>query len=111
MQLALQRAEEIKKLKKNESTSNTKPLKGQDSMAIWQTQQNLDKLSLNSDEEEEESTPKHPMNRSFNPNQKPLTKDEIDVLRYGSFINGRNFVPFFTEIDSKEKFFFQIPFR
>ncbi|CAF0761328.1 unnamed protein product [Brachionus calyciflorus] len=40
-----------------------------------------------------------------------FTKDEIDVLRHGSFINGRDYVPFFPEIDSKEKFFLQIPFN
>jgi calpain-7 len=37
-------------------------------------------------------------------------KEEISVLRHGSFINGREYVPFFPEIDSKERFFFPVPF-
>ena len=40
-----------------------------------------------------------------------FTKEEIDVLRNGSFINGRDYVPFFPEIDRKEKFFFPVPYR
>jgi hypothetical protein len=39
-----------------------------------------------------------------------FTKDEINVLRYGSIINGRSYVPFLGEIDKKEKFSFSIPF-
>ena len=41
---------------------------------------------------------------------RPFTKDEIAVLRRGSSINSRSFVPFFPHIDSKEKFFLPIPF-
>ncbi len=41
-----------------------------------------------------------------------FSKEEIDVLRHGSRINGRDYVPFFSEIDTKnEKFHnFPIPF-
>lgn len=39
-----------------------------------------------------------------------FTKDELAVLRHGSNINERNYVPFFPEIDVKERFFFSIPF-
>jgi len=39
-----------------------------------------------------------------------FNKDEIDVLRRGSLINGRNYVPFFEELDMKEKFNFSIPY-
>lgn len=41
---------------------------------------------------------------------RPFTSDEIAVLRRGSSINSRNYVPFFSHLDSKEKFFFTIPF-
>jgi hypothetical protein len=40
-----------------------------------------------------------------------FSKEELDVLRFGSTINGRNYLPYLPEIDGKEKFFFQIPFR
>lgn len=39
-----------------------------------------------------------------------FTKDEINVLRRGSCINGRDYVPFFPEIDAKDRFSFPIPF-
>ena len=32
------------------------------------------------------------------------------MLRRGSSINGRNYVPFFEELDTKEKFNFSIPY-
>lgn len=35
---------------------------------------------------------------------------EISVLRHGSFINKREYVPFFPAIDAKEKFFFSLAF-
>ena len=39
-----------------------------------------------------------------------FTRDELAVLRNGSNINGRNYVPFFPEIDAKERFFFTVPY-
>lgn len=39
-----------------------------------------------------------------------FSQDELNVLRNGSNINGRNYVPFFPHIDAKERFSFPIPF-
>jgi calpain-7 len=39
-----------------------------------------------------------------------FSREELDVLRYGSTINGRSYLPYLPEIDEKEKFVFQIPF-
>lgn len=39
-----------------------------------------------------------------------FTKDEISVLRNGSYINGREYVPFLDDKDQREKFFFNVPF-
>lgn len=39
-----------------------------------------------------------------------FTQDELNVLRNGSNINGRSYVPFFPHIDAKERFSFSIPF-
>lgn len=100
---ALKRAEEIKKtLKKTEA-----PNKPNDS--IWQAQQNLDKLNIDSDDEDDQNQIKSLSDLNRN-SSKLFTKDEIDVLRRGSFINQRNYVPFFHEVDGKERFYFPLPF-
>ena len=73
-------------------------------------QQNLDKLNLDSEEDETEpNTVKNLANLNRNTTD-AFTKHEIDVLRRGSFINSRSYVPFFPEIDTKEKFFLPLPF-
>jgi calpain-7 len=83
----------------------------------------LDKLRLDSnnspiDENENENNkflnklniPQNPSGSSISTSNERFGKEEIAVLRRGSFINNREYVPFFPEIDSKEKFFFPIPF-
>ncbi len=106
----MNRAEEIKQnLKKNEATKNQKEIVKRDNSSIW-LHQNVDKLNLDSDEDETEpNTTKNLANLSRN-STKAFTKHEIDVLRRGSFINNRYYVPFFPEIDTKEKFFLPLPF-
>ena len=39
-----------------------------------------------------------------------FTREELEVLRYGSTINARSYLPYLPEIDEKEKFVFQIHF-
>lgn len=39
-----------------------------------------------------------------------FTQEELIVLRRGSFINEREYVPFLQHVDSKEKFYLPIPF-
>jgi hypothetical protein len=89
---AMSRAEEVKKqikLSSNQARSES-------------TQQlSLEDLNLN-DSEYAKSIEKR--------GGPAFTKDEINVLRYGSKINGRSYVPFLGEIDKKEKFSFPIPY-
>ena len=103
---ALQRAEEIKQRLK---LSNTKLLQAKN------TDDLLSKLSVSQeptfamDENETES------NKFLNKlvaaeTISRFSKEEISVLRRGSFINGSEYVPFFPEIDAKEKFFSPLPF-
>ena len=42
-------------------------------------------------------------------NKEPYTKEELDVLRFTSLINGREYVPFMSA-DLKERFSFPVPF-
>lgn len=39
-----------------------------------------------------------------------FTQEEINVLKNGSNINGRSYVPFFLHMDAKERFSFSIPY-
>ena len=45
-----------------------------------------------------------------NANAPLFTKDELAVLKRGSYINGREYFPFISQLDLKDKFFFTIPF-
>lgn len=109
---ALKRAEELKH--KIESTSSSQLLQNKDDLS----EPNLDKLSLNNDDylddnenENNKFMDKLTMNKTNSSDSKgTFTKEEISVLRHGSFINNKEYVPFFPEIDSKEKFYLPIPF-
>ena len=75
-----------------------------------------EKCVISSDDEEKSHTDDlddQPEATNFPTNQsesRSFTESEIAVLRHGSSINSRNYVPFFPEIDKKEKFSFPIPF-
>jgi calpain-7 len=55
-------------------------------------------------------TTSHKLTKSETSQNGTFSKEEIDVLRHVSNINGQNYVPFFTELDSKERFSFSLPF-
>jgi hypothetical protein len=101
----MERAEEIKKLQKKSETQ--KPTSNE---SIWL--QKLDQLNVHdSDNDETDENPTvHNLAELNKKSSKSFTKDEIDVLRHGSTINQRSYVPFFPEIDAKERFFFPLPF-
>ena len=71
---------------------------------------NLNNLDINYDDSISSSN--QPISSLSSSTSKSFTKDEISVLRNGSFINSREYVPFFSEFDTvKEKFNgFSIPF-
>lgn len=69
---------------------------------------NLDSLKIDDEETDFQNS-----NMSLQPaasGTQKYTKDEIDVLRHGSFINSREYVPFMSHIDTKDKFYFPVPF-
>lgn len=112
---ALERAEKIKAiLNNNENKLQKKSSPNSKSDSNNKIYDDLSKLTLDNLDE---------LNDGFGGEKSPnlqqlhtgkasgFTKDEIDTLRHGSFINGRDYVPFFPEIDCKDKFFFPIPFR
>ncbi len=74
---------------------------------------NLDNIDENSNNDNDsiENSTSITVNNKRQSSSGTFSKEEIAVLRNGSYINGRDYLPFFVEIDSKEKFFnFQIPF-
>lgn len=74
---------------------------------------NLDKVddNVNNDNDSIENSTSINVNNKRQSSSGTFSKEEIAVLRNGSYINGRDYLPFFVEIDSKEKFFnFHIPF-
>jgi calpain-7 len=85
---ALKRAEEIKLLAKK-----TSPSKKQE--------ETLNETVLPTKHEDPYISSKR--NSSF-------SQEELNVLRRGSFINDREYVPFLQHVDSKEKFYSPIPF-
>ena len=60
--------------------------------------ENNDYEPLTNEDEYEEDV----INETPNKTLRPFTPHEIDVLRRGSMINSRSFVPFFEQIDKKE---------
>jgi hypothetical protein len=120
---ALKRAEEIKqKLKNFPQKSNNQQQQQPDSSL--NNLPIINKLSLETNNDNQSSfqdDDENENNRFMNElalskmnsgqtSSSSFTREEISVLRHGSFINNREYVPFFPEIDSKEKFFFPIPF-
>ena len=71
---------------------------------------NLNKFIINNEEESGAFLSSSSFSKPCD--ESSFSKEEISVLRHGSTINGRDYVPFFSEIDTKnEKFHnFQIPF-
>lgn len=67
-------------------------------------------MNLNDSNDEEEKEPIENLSNLNRSSTRAFSKDEIAVLRRGSFINQRNYVPFFPEVDRKEKFYFAMPF-
>ena len=75
-------------------------------------QLNVNQLNFNQDEENSGENSGYSFSATSTSSAHSFSKEEIDVLRHGSRINGRDYVPFFNEIDTKnEKFHnFPIPF-
>ncbi len=109
---ALERAEFIKKMINAKDERVDKDLF---SKIPDLNQMNLDNMNENVNSNDENDSIQY--STSINVNNKrqsssgTFSREEKDVLRNGSYINGRDYLPFFVEIDSKEKFFnFNIPF-
>ena len=101
----LKRAEDIKtSLRKNTTSSKASP--SPDSKSVEQNLQNLAVFNSDEDNESPVTTPTE-INAT---SSRAFTNAEIAVLRRGSVINSRHYVPFFPEIDRKEKFFFPIAY-
>ncbi|CAF5131941.1 unnamed protein product, partial [Rotaria magnacalcarata] len=91
---ALERAEELKKTELNPASHIRLPSPPRDEVIQQEEQQPLD-----IDEK----------NMNISDKRAKLSPHELDVLRRGSKINGRDYVPFF-DIDLRERFAFQTPF-
>ena len=92
--LALERAEELKRTELNSTTHVRLPSPPREDVIKDEEQQPLDIDQTNIDIIDKRTK---------------LTAQELDVLRRGSRINGRDYVPFF-DVDLRERFAFQTPF-
>ena len=93
--LAIERAEKLKKTELNSSSSHVRlPSPPRDEIIQKEEQQPIDT--------------EHANMQNFDQRAK-LSEHELAVLRRGSKINGRDYVPFFN-IDLNERFAFQTPF-
>ena len=107
----LERAERIKaKLKENEYQKAPRQEINFPSLPVNTDLDQLGDLDVNDDDSSQQAAPSFA--QSSTSTGKAFTKAEISVLRNGSSINSRDYVPFFSEIDTvKEKFHgFPIPF-
>ena len=107
IKIALERAEKLKTLIDQEDDIQFPSIPHHDE------QLNLNQLNLNQDNENSSDMSGYSFQATSSSASAPsFSKEEISVLRHGSNINGRDYVPFFNEIDTKnEKFHnFPIPF-
>ena len=92
--LALERAEVLKRTELNSASHIRLPSPPRDEIILNEEQQPMDI---------------DPKNININEKRAKLSPQELEVLRLGSKINARDYVPFF-DIDLRERFAYQTPF-